>query len=309
MDYKIYKFKFAGAVHFGKNSLENSEYSFCADTLFSALCIEAFKLGHEVLDRLYGYAVDGKLLISDAFPYMKDVLFLPKPMCRIDNDGDKGNSSLKKAYKKLKFIEADQLTKYLDGGYDVLNVPDLNEDLGHFDMKVSASIRGEEQTLPYRIETYYFNEENGLYIIVGCENDEVLEFIEGLFKHNLSYAGIGGKRMSGMGRFKIISAKMPKSISERLDVTGDSYMTLSVSLPKDGELETALENAQYLLCRRSGFVSSDTYADNQMRKKDLYVLKAGACVRNRYCGDVYDVSENAGSHPVYRYAKPMFLKV
>jgi CRISPR-associated protein Csm4 len=85
-------------------------------------------------------------------------------------------------------------------------------------------------------------------------------------------------------------------------------MTLSVSLPTDDELEKALDNAQYLLCRRSGFVSSDTYSDNQMRKKDLYVLKAGACIHNRYSGDVYDVSDHIGSHPVYRYAKPMFLK-
>jgi CRISPR-associated protein Csm4 len=308
MDYKIYKLKFSGAVHFGKNSLENSEYTFCADTLFSALCIEAFKLGKEQLDRLYQYAVGGKLLISDAMPYMKDAYFLPKPMCRIENDDDKGNSSVKKAYKKLKFIESDKLTQYLAGKYDVLNAPDLNEDLGCFDMKVSASIRGEEQTLPYRVEAYHFNDGNGLYIVVGYEESEILEFVEGLLT-NLSYAGIGGKRTSGMGRFELINAKFPKSIIERLGVQGDRYMTLSVSLPKDDELENALYNAQYLLCRRSGFVSSDTYSENQMRKKDLYVLRAGACIYNRFDGDIYDVSDNVGKHPVYRYAKPMFLKV
>jgi CRISPR-associated protein Csm4 len=307
MDYKIYKFKFAGAVHFGRNSLENAEYTFCSDTLFSALCIEAVKLGNEQLDRLYQYAHKGKLLISDAMPYMKNTYFLPKPMCRIEKDTDKGDSSIKKAYKKLKFIEADKLSDYLNGDYDIQKAPNLNEELGIFYMKVSASIRGEEQTRPYRVATYYFKDGNGLYIILGYENSEVLEFVEELLT-NLSYIGIGGERTSGMGRFELINGKMPQSIGERLDAKSDRYMTLSVSLPTDDELEKALDNAQYLLCRRSGFVSSDTYSDNQMRKKDLYVLKAGACIHNRYSGDVYDVSDHIGSHPVYRYAKPMFLK-
>jgi CRISPR-associated protein Csm4 len=307
MDYKIYKFKFAGAVHFGKNSLDNSEYTFCADTLFSALCIEAYKLGKEQLDMFYQYASNDKLLISDAMPYMKDIYFLPKPMCRIEKDNDKGDSSVKKAYKKLKFIEADKLTDYLNGDYDVLNAPNLNEDLGRFDIKVSASIRGEEQTRPYRVATYYFNDGNGLYIILGYEDNEVLEFTEQLLT-NLSYAGIGGERTSGMGRFELINGKMPQAIAERLDAESDRYMTLSVSLPRADELETVLNNAQYLLCRRSGFVSSDTYSENQMRKNDLYVLKAGACIHNRFNGGIYDVSDNIGTHPVYRYAKPMLLK-
>jgi CRISPR-associated protein Csm4 len=307
MDYKIYKFKFGGAVHFGKNSLENYEYTFCADTLFSALCIEAYKLGQEQLDKLYQYATNGKFLISDAMPYMNNTYFLPKPMCRIEKDTDKGDSTVKKAYKKLKFIEADKLTDYLNGDYDIQNASDINEALGHFDMKVSASIRGEEQTRPYRVATYYFKDGNGLYIILGYEDGKILEFAEELLT-NLSYVGIGGERTSGMGRFELINGKMPQPIGERLAAKGDRYMTLSVSLPRDDELEMALDNAQYLLCRRSGFVSSDIYSDNQMRKKDLYVLKAGACIHNRYSGDVYDVSDHIGFHPVYRYAKPMFLK-
>ena len=45
MNYQAYKLKFQGAVHLGKNRLENGEFVFCADTLFSALCHEALKRG------------------------------------------------------------------------------------------------------------------------------------------------------------------------------------------------------------------------------------------------------------------------
>ena len=47
MEYKAYKLMFQGAVHFGKQNLDEGEYSFYADTLFSALCQEALKIDHD----------------------------------------------------------------------------------------------------------------------------------------------------------------------------------------------------------------------------------------------------------------------
>jgi CRISPR-associated protein Csm4 len=308
MNYKIYQFVFHGAVRFGKNTLEDTEYAFCADTLFSALCIEALKNGQDALDRLYQYASAGEVLFSDAFPFMQDVFFLPKPMLHIETDSDRGDSTVKKAYKKLQFIPAEDFSAYLKGEYDIRHAPDLNGNLGRLDLKVSAAVRGEEETKPYRVGAYYFHEGNGLYVIAGYESEDAAAFVEELLQ-GISFSGIGGKRASGMGRFQVIPGKMPASIRERLERRGETYEVLSVSLPKEEELEQALEGAEYLLRRRSGFVSSDTYAPNQLRKKDLYVLKAGSCVRQKYDGDIYDVSDKPGTHPVYRYAKPMFMEV
>jgi CRISPR-associated protein Csm4 len=239
---------------------------------------------------------------------MNDTFFLPKPMTHIENSVDNGDSSIKKAYKKIQFIPADDIDAYFMGEYDVRTAPDLDNNLGSFDMKVLASIRGEEETKPYRISTYYFEEGNGLYIIVGYEGDDTLSFIDNLL-HNLSFSGIGGKRMAGMGKFKLYPESVPNDIQNRLETKGKRYMTLSVSLPREEEMERVLKDAEYILCKRSGFVSSDKYAKNYMRKKDLYVLKTGACVSEKYKGDIYDVSGKMGEHPVYRYAKPMFLKV
>ena len=308
MNYKVYKLDFRGTIHLGKSSLEDGEYTFCADTLFSALCHEAVKLGEDGIEKLYKYVMDGKLLFSDAFPYEGKNYYLPKPMLHIESQNEKGNSIVKKAYKKLKYIPVTQIENYLNGTYDVLHTDSLKE-LGHFEMKVSASIRGEEETKPYRIGCYRFNEGNGLYIIVAYESDEILEFTEKLLE-NLSYSGIGGKRASGMGRFVLLYGKLDENVEKRLNNKEcNKYMTLSVSLPKEDELEKALEDAEYSLIRRSGFVLSDTYSSEQMRKKDLYVLKAGACVNTCYEGNVYDVSDKPGKHPVYKYAKPLFLGV
>lgn len=89
--------------------------------------------------------------------------------------------------------------------------------------------------------------------------------------------------------------------------TGRS-MLLSTALPKNGELEAALDGATYLLERRSGFVASDRYADEWRKKRDLYVFASGSCFVNRFNGDVIDVSDG-GRHSVYRYAKPVFIGI
>ena len=101
MEYTMYRLTFQTAVHFGRQNLDEGEYTCCADTLFSALCQEAFKLGEHVLQRLYHETKEGKLLFSDTFPYMKQTYFLPKPIKRIESDRREGDSTVKKAFKKL----------------------------------------------------------------------------------------------------------------------------------------------------------------------------------------------------------------
>lgn len=307
MEYKLYKLKFQGAVHFGKHNLDDGEYSCCADTVFSALCHEALHMGMDKLQYLLDAVGEGGLLLSDAFPYIGDRYYLPKPMKRIAGPRDNGDSKIKKAYKKLKYIPEDMMGIYLNGEYDVLNDNGLDR-LGHFEMKTAASVRGEGETKPYRIGTYFYNKGNGLYVIIGYNRREVLEFAEGLFE-SLSFSGIGGKRSSGLGRFELFSGKLSPDLLRRLEGNGTRYMSLSVSLPGGEELESVLDGAEYMLCKRSGFVASEKYAPEQMRKRDLYVFKAGSCFPIRFCGGIYDVSGKGGGHPVYRYAKPMLMEV
>lgn len=139
MEYRVYKLSFMTGVHFGKNSLDNTQPTFAADTLFSALCQEAIHMENEKFNSLLAYAKQEELLLSDAFPYQKDMLFLPKPMLHLETDNE--DSSKKKLYKRLKYIPLSLLDSYLSGSFPIECVEKWN-DFGRMEMKVSASVRG-----------------------------------------------------------------------------------------------------------------------------------------------------------------------
>ncbi|MBR1852839.1 MAG: type III-A CRISPR-associated RAMP protein Csm4 [Lachnospiraceae bacterium] len=307
MEYKAYKLQFPVGIHIGSGSLEDSEKTFGADTLFSALCIEANKKGKDDLETLAALVRDNGLLFSDALPYIGDQLYLPKPILHIEADR-RGDSSEKKAFKKLEYIPVERLSQFLLGQMDAgAEYEYFKRHFGRAFFKVSASIGEEENVVPYRIGLFQFQLDAGLYIIIGYEDRDTLLLVEELLT-GLSFEGIGGKRSLGLGRFVLKPFQMGDELLRRLHNTGRNNMSLSVCLPTDEELESAMQEAGYLLEKRSGFVVSDTYAETNLRKKDLFVFRAGSCFRNTFGGDVYDVSVQ-GRHPVYRYAKPMFMGV
>lgn len=304
MFYDIYKLSFPYGVHFGERSLERTNNSFCADTLFSALCIEAVKRGDNELDSFYSMVKSGKLIISDAFPYYDKEYFMPKPYISIQSDED---SSKKKKYKKMQYVAASMWEEYISGELDPTKELELEDNLGSSTVRTSSSIRGNENSMPYRVGRYSFSDKAGLYIIYGYENEQIKDYFYDLLE-SLSYSGLGGKRSSGMGRFEIYNGKMPEIIDKGLVKESNKYITLSISLPGEDEIAECIEDASYMLKKRSGFVESYNYSDSYMRKKDLYMFSAGSCFATRFEGDIYDVS-TGGNHPVYRYGKPLFIGV
>lgn len=202
------------------------------------------------------------------------------------------------------YIPYDYIQDYINGELPEDVIREFDE-FGRKNLKVSAAINNNDETVPYRVGEYYYNEGNGLYIIVGYDNDEELKEVEELII-SLGYSGIGGERSSGLGRFDIQIADDADELLNMVNEKSGLYMTLSVSLPKECEMTNALYEAKYSIIKRSGFISSQVF--NDRRKKDLYVIAAGACVKNKYEGDIYDVVDG-GVHPVYRYAKPLFMGV
>ncbi len=300
MKFAIYKLEFTAPVHFGEGSLSDAGKTFCADTLFSALYLEALKTEEEA--ELLHKAQDGAILLSDAFPYIGEEYYVPKPMLYVEPK-EMGNSVQKKMFKKLKFIPVTALRSYLSGE---ISAPAWDmDDLGNESSQVMAAVHGEEVTRPYVVGSYRFAKGCGLYCILGYREDADRRLVEDLLT-NLSYAGIGGKRSGGKGRFCLKRGKRSERLEQMLqNRSGEYSMLLSTALPRDEELEDALEGASYLLQKRSGFILSETYAEEQRKKKDLFTMQAGSCFRNRFEGDIYDVSEG-GKHPVYRYARAMF---
>lgn len=302
MKYVAYKLDFQVGVHFGKGMLNETRETFCADTLFSALCIEAVK--NNCLDNLYQKTAEGKLLFSDGFPFVDDVLYIPKPMVRLEHEVD---VSARKKWKNLKYIPLNALEAYLKGNLDVVAESERLSQLGEMQVQQKVSLTNAEKSEPFSVGIYHFRRGNGLYFIMGYESVEDKQMVE-LLIDSLGYQGIGGKTSSGLGKFSMLPIDITEDLVRRLDEENGQFVVLSTSLPKDSELEAVVEAAIYLLEKRGGFVQSSTYAEELVKKQEQYFLKAGSVVQRRFEGDVYNVGQR-GSHPVWRYAKPILLEV
>lgn len=319
MKYSIYQLDFYNGVRFGKGRLETTEMTFHADTLFSALFQEALKLGKEEI--FLDSVRNGELRWSDAFPYKGRQLFLPRPMFQppVKETWEQGNSIRKKQFKNMKYIPIEYIKAFMQGNFPENHLEDCQE-IGRETVKTAVAVRGHEEPEPYRVSAFYFNEGNGLYLITGSDNEksEILfdELMEGV-----SYSGLGGKRSAGLGRFEYMKKKVPEALEKALrrgveedavnfcqSVSERYAVLLSTALPKTDELEAVLTDASYSLQKRSGFVDSTTFAEQQMRKKDLFVLAAGSCLTKIFDGCMID-ERNGGRHPVYRYAYGLFLEV
>ena len=317
MKYTVYRFKFPAGVHFGDGALWNSINTLRADTVFSALCIEM--LGYKGtcgIEELAAAAKDGNLTLSDMFPYVGEEYYLPKPimpLIRNSGDEDENGSVLKKSFKKLKYIPVKDWNSYLNGSLNPMKTAEQLENLGKSSIRTMSALRSEEKikdgdALPFPVGVYNFKDGGGLYLIAGYNGDNIKGVLDELFKR-LKYSGIGGKKSAGLGNFDFENVDMPKELSDLLSKrSGKKCMTLSVCMAKNDELNEAVKGATYLLQKRAGFVYSPDYAPELRRKKDFYSFGAGSCFENRFKGDVFDVKGD-GSHPVYRYAVPMWMEI
>ncbi|MBR5288622.1 MAG: type III-A CRISPR-associated RAMP protein Csm4 [Clostridia bacterium] len=324
MDYCLFKLRFDGAVHFGQSdsalSLYTSADHFYADTLFSALCHTAGTLyGEAGIERLCAQAQAGELLLSDSMPWRErngnDIYYLPKP-CATSSHKQDIPAHLRKAIKKLAWIPVQDMGAFeqsLQG--EQLYMPD-EEAFGVMENRTLAAVSDGEDTRPYQVGVYRFFPSCGLYVIAGCASKAQQEELAQLIAA-LGLGGIGGKVSSGFGTFtldRVIDLNHPVDAQTgwlRDALTQPDprhHLLLTTSLPTDEELETVLEDAQYQLVRRGGYVQSDTFSHTPQRKCTQYFLAAGAMLEHSFEGALYDAVPS-GRHPVYRYSKPITLGV
>lgn len=306
MNYKIFKFSFKTGVHFGQGSLADGEFTLGADTIFSALCHEAMNWnGPQEVEKLVDLIRKNRVRFSDGLPFIGDELYLPKPMAAIA-DGQTGDSTIKKAFKKLKYIPVLELRTYLAGEMEPSLIARRMELIGESDVKTLVSGRGLEE--PYKVGYFRFKSDSGLYMIMGYTEQTELDYVERLL-FSLSYSGIGGKISSGFGKYDMQSEAVSEELMLLLKGAAHGpYMLLSGAMATNEELEGIVPESRYLLIKRSGFISSKTYSTTEEKKRDFYLFKAGSCFVKQFEGDLFDVGNN-GQHPVFRYAKPMFLEV
>lgn len=261
-----------------------------------------------MLQELISYVDKDQLRMSDCFPFLqKNRYYIPKPMRAVSHESD--NNTDRKAFKKLKYLSVDKLEEYLNGTLDVVEENAFfTAHSGIYSVKTSAAVSELEDTKPYSVGLWSFPQDSGLYFILGYESDEVNYFIGDLMD-SLSYSGIGGKKSAGLGKFECSVDRIPEIMQQRIDAeAGKQFMTLSVCMDEQETLKEVLSDAEYLLMKRSGFVASSSYSENFQKKKNLYVFREGSCFSQKFDGAVFDVS-CGGTHPVYRYAKTMWMKV
>lgn len=308
MNYKLYKLRFTTAVHFGIDRVSYSDVVFSADRLFSAFCSELVNTMDDVNEantKIMDFveAIDkGEFLISDALPYIGDNLYVPKPLLTgvcYPND------------EKLKYLPYDKVHDYIRGSMTCNTIDNEMKNFYSLGSFSSFDCVGYIDTLdnpkPYTIGSFTYNKGNGLYFILGYEDESLFYDFDDIMSI-LGYIGIGGKLSSGFGKFEIdYDAALPENFEYKLSSDADTYMSLSVCLPKNNELENALKGSCYNLIARTGFVSSDSYDVHQI--KTLHCFSSGSTFVNKFKGSVVDMSEGKGSHPVYKYAKPFFMNI
>ena len=303
MNTYFYRLEFKTPVHFGQGRLSGSGSGVFADTLFSALYNEALDLGESAA--LLTLAKNGSLSLSDLFPYSGETYFIPKPIMRIQTD-KKGDSSLKKKFKGLTHIPVSDIDEYICGDYDPDKAAEKLRGIGKGTLRQSVRIVEDSDNKPYSIGLFTFAEGCGLYFAASV-TDEAKALLDKLITA-LGLSGIGGQRSAGLGKFSCEVMEADEDFIGRLGAGGKA-MSLAICLPTDAELETAMNGATFETIKRSGFIGSESYADTPLRKRDLYCFKAGSVFCSRFEGDIFDVSTDEGSHPVYRYARPMWFSV
>ena len=297
MTYKMYIMNFHTA-HFGAGTLDSSKMTFAADRLFSALAIEAKKMGK--MEEFVSSAGQDDFVLTDSFPYQSGP-FLPKPIGFPKFEQPDLTTDVKevrrqaKMAKKLQFIPLDKFDSYVNGT--------LFEDAEHAVTDIVTKNHPHVDGNLFQVSTVRFRDESCLYVIAN-ESDLLNELMT-----SLQYTGIGGKRSSGYGQFDLTILDLPDNFKNRLtEAHQGPVMTLTTSLPIEKELEYAMETASYLLSKSSGFAFS-TETNENYRKQDLYKFASGSTFSETFTGQIVDVRPLDFPHEVLNYAKPLFFKM
>lgn len=332
MKYALYPLQFDTPVHFGcaenGGKLEQSSLNYRADSLFSALCYELSLQGDEKgLTHFQEAIVKGKLVFSDLFPYIYDdteelQLYVPKPILSIpaesrqetvDYDTFRRQATQQKRQKKLSYIRISQLADFIQamkaGKSFCSDEPCFG--CGQLLTRVNCT---EAVPRPYYVHQIQFTEEAGLYGLVGYEDDEDWDWLQSLLEL-LGFSGIGGKRSSGYGKFHFRDDPIDMDelgvyeddciLYKGLTMSNASmYMCLSVLLPTPAEV-IDVQEGQYALCRRSGFLSPD--GGRMQKKNDIYMIQAGSCFPKKLAGCMAEVGGQDAVHPVWRYGKGLYV--
>lgn len=291
----VIKFKFNTAIHYGnsgKPGLLDSDISILSDTLYSALIAN----NPNILNDILKYVKEESLRISDMLPYVDNNLLVKRSLRSFNFDGDlEIDRTLYKVMKKIEFISLNKINEYYNSCTEHLikETYENQKRIGNFYIQTRNKLpRNAEDTMPYTLTNFNFNNGSGLYIVVEHKNQKILDFlIEELISLGLS--GIGGRKSSGLGKFEILE------IFEYKEKEEGRHLLMSTIIPNSN-----VDDVQFDIIKRSGFYHSNR---GDFKKRDIYAIRSGILVNNKIEGMILD--NLSKDDEIFRILMPLYVRV
>ncbi len=301
----LVKLRFRAPLHIGSSTLsEEDTYDYApSDTLFSALChayLGAF--GTRDLEELLG-RFDGSppFLISSAFPYHGDTLFLPLPRIKAPRRAEGEERSAKKLLKETSWIPLESFSALLRGGD--LDLPKgLGAKLPTKELLPRVALDRESSgSSIYYVCRSVFPDGGGLWTLLDLKDESLEPRLRKTF-HLLGDMGIGGERTMGCGFFEPEFEAVPEGLSNLLGGAGP-YITLSRVSPAPEQADRA---DRYALVESRGWMSSPTGI--QRKRKSAWFFAEGSSFTERVSGKLLNVTPaDFQEHEIYRYGYGMYV--
>lgn len=320
--YTIFKLRNLSPLHIGtgKENYDFSASQWQSDAISAALVSVRAMQGKS--DVIQGFL--DSFVVSSAFPYVNDCLFLPKPQGKISVEvSGKEEHEYRKKLKKIKFIERSLWQELITGktvkvsldqiqGEYLLpaNVKDFLKPMqSQLNQRVSVP-RDNDEAQPFFFDWTYFRENAGLFFLVKA-GDDIIEELKFLLEM-LGETGIGTDKNVGGGKFEVEKSNIRMDIPENPNAT----LLLSTYIPTEEELpKLQLPDSKYELIRRDGYLAGSSETDfRHLRKKAVYMFNVGSVFKTTTAiqGKIVDLRPDWNDermHPIYRSGKPFVVPV
>ena len=326
MKYTIIKLKNLSPLHLGtgKDNYDFSSSMLQSDTISSALASMRAWTGkcNDVKEFLESFTV------SSAFPYYKDIFFLPAPSFHLNVNvhSDNDNYVYQKKLKKIQFIDAQIWPSVINRmpleidfdqihGEFLLDKENRNNFTSNDKIKTTQLIERVSipnqglEAIPFYFSWDFFQSNSGLYCLLQA-SEETKDEIISLFRL-LGKNGIGTDKSVGGGLFDIETGEL--DIPNTSD--GNQQILLSTYLPSQNELMSInLKESYYDLLLRGGFMNGSEREElRHLRKKSVYMFAPGSILNTTQLlsGQVIDLKPNWNKeiHPVFRSGKPFYITI
>ncbi|MHA1974147.1 MAG: type III-A CRISPR-associated RAMP protein Csm4 [Candidatus Hodarchaeales archaeon] len=314
----IYKLKPRGAFHLGEAGIgvESTEVMIHSDTLFSAIVsawrhIDGLDADSKISLLTPFVCSDGDmpLYLSSAFPYIENILLLPRPRIKLGED---------KSTKKIDFISVEALQEIVQKEFDkketVKNgkvmITETEREMINSDWvcksgRKSRTPRVAIDRITSQSEIYFcgrvtFEENCGLYFWADIRNREYKAHLDRALDF-LSDEGIGGERSIGHGQFTFNCNENELPTFNSPNASSTRYLTLSLYHPTKDEVcsNKVLDGASYEFFDRGGWIYSPD--SKSRRRRRVKMFKEGGLFSRPVAGDIVSVEPAGFPHPVYRY--------